>query len=133
MLVLHWKNLDGCWLDCNRTSGSQVRNASLFEHCSSLVESVVESLYIYPSLDMTTDFTNEQYAGVYKSFYDFASIYYGIYNLLAGSGLNPEGVVHLTVRIEISVNVPADTRVLSLSVIECSNLKVSGSKMSVLF
>ena len=30
-----------------------------------------------------------QYVGVYKSFYDFASRYYGIDNLLAGSQVNP--------------------------------------------
>ena len=43
----------------------------------------------YPSVDMATDFTKEQYAGAYKSFYDFASRYYGIDNLFAGSAVNP--------------------------------------------
>ena len=38
-------------------------------------------------MDMVTDFTKKQYAGVYK-FYDFASRYYGIDNLLAGSAVN---------------------------------------------
>ena len=37
---------------------------------------------------MATDFAKEQYAGVYKSFNDFASRCYGIGNLLAGSGVN---------------------------------------------
>ena len=82
----------------------------------------------------------------YKSFYDFASRYYGIGNLLAGSAVNPtafkslypihmydvskqserltEGVVYLTVRMEFSANVPANTQAYALlSVIECSNLK----------
>ena len=44
----------------------------------------------YPSVDMPTDFDKRQYAGVYKSFYDFASRYYGIGNLLAGSAVNPD-------------------------------------------
>ena len=43
----------------------------------------------YSSADMATDFVKKQYAGVYKSFYDFASRYYGIANLLAGSQVNP--------------------------------------------
>ena len=43
----------------------------------------------YPTVDMATYFTKERYAGVYKSFYDFASRYYGIDNLLAGSAVNP--------------------------------------------
>ena len=34
---------------------------------------------------MATDFTKEQYADVYKSFYDVASRYYGIDNLLTVS------------------------------------------------
>ena len=85
---------------------------------------------------MTTDFTKEQYAGVYKSFYDFASRYYGIDNLMAGSEVNPpafkslypihifdvskqserstEGVVDLTVRMEFSANVPANTQAHAL-------------------
>ena len=36
---------------------------------------------------MATYFTKEQYAGVYKSFYDFASRYYGKDNLMAGSAM----------------------------------------------
>ena len=43
----------------------------------------------YPSVDMATDYTKEQYAGAYKSCYDFASRYYGIDNLFAGSAVNP--------------------------------------------
>ena len=37
---------------------------------------------------MATDFTKEQYAGVYKSSYNFASRYYGIDNLFAGGAVN---------------------------------------------
>ena len=73
------------------------------------------------------------FAAVYKSFYDFASRYYGIDNVLAGSAVNPiafnslypihlfdvskqserqtEGVVDLTVRMEFSVAVHANTQV----------------------
>ena len=47
------------------------------------------NLSMYPSADTTTYFVKEQYVGVYKSFYDFASRYYGIDNLLTGSQVNP--------------------------------------------
>ena len=40
-------------------------------------------------MDMATDFAKKQYTGIYKSFYDFASRYYGIDNLLAGSAVHP--------------------------------------------
>ena len=104
---------------------------------------------------MPTDFVKEQFAGVYKSFYDFASRYYGIDNLLAGSAVNPiafkslypihvfdvskqsewlTGVVDLTVRMEFSVAVPAITQAYAL-VFSVGTLKFKsdGSKMSVLF
>ena len=61
------ENLDGYWLDCKRTR-VVIRKETLPCH---------------------SDFVKEQYAGVYKSFYDFASRYYGIDNLLAGSGVSP--------------------------------------------
>ena len=37
----------------------------------------------YHSANAATDFVKKQYAGVYKSFYDFARRYYGIDNLLS--------------------------------------------------
>ena len=111
---------------------------------------------IYPSVYMATNFTKERYAGVYKSFYDFASRYYGIDNLLAGSAVNPsifkslypihifdvskqserftEGVVDLTVRMEFSANVPANTQAYDLVISDrMLKFKSNGSKMSVLF
>ena len=109
----------------------------------------------YPSVDMSTDFAKEQ-EGVYKSFYDFACRYYGIDNLLAGSAVNPivfkslcplhvfdvskqserltEGVVDLTVRMEFSVAVPANTQAYALVISDrMLKFKSDGSKMSVLF
>ena len=74
--------------------------------------------------------------GVYKSFYDFASTYYDIDDLLAGSQVNPvaykalypihvfdiskqserltERVVYLTVKMEFNANVPANTQAYAL-------------------
>ena len=110
----------------------------------------------YPSVDMATDFSKEQYAGVYKSFYDFACRYYGIDNLLAGSGVSPpefkslylihvfdvskqserltENVVDLIVVMKFSANVPANTQAYALVINDqMLKFKSNGSKMSVLF
>ena len=100
---------------------------------------------------MATDFAKEQCAGVYKSFYDFASRYYGIDFLLTGSGVNPnafkslypihafdvskqserltEGVVDLAVRMEFCVptNTQAYTLVISDRILKS---KSDRSKMS---
>ena len=86
----------------------------------------------YSSVDIATDFTKEQYAGVHKSFYDFASRHYGIDNLLAGSAVNPAALkslylIHIFDERSTEGVVPMYQRIrkpmLSLSVIECSNLK----------
>ena len=116
---------------------SQVRNAALFDHCNLTNMQVMLNHSRYPSLNMPTYFAKEQYAGVYKSFYDFVSRYYGIDNPLAGSAVSPitfkslypihvfdvskqseqltEGVVDLTVRMEFSTNAPANTLSYALS------------------
>ena len=124
-------------------SGNQENNATIFDHCNLTIMQVWLNHSRYPSVDMATDFTKEQYAGVYKTFYDFASKYYGIDNLLPGSVVSPaafkslysihifdvskqsEGVVDRTVRMEFSANVPANT--------QSYDLVISDSKMSVLF
>ena len=121
--------------------GNQENNAAIFNHRNLTNMQVWLNHSRYPSVDMATDFAKEQYVGVYKSFYDFANRYYGIDNLLASSAVSPAafkslfdvskqsermivGVVDLTVRMEFSANVPANTQAYTqLSVIECSNLK----------
>ena len=117
-------------------SGNQERDAAIFDHCNLTSMQVCLNHSRYPSVDTTTDFVKEQYVGVYMSFYDFSSRYYGIYNLLAGSQMNPdaykalypihvfdvskqserltEGVVDLTVKMEFSENVPANTQAYAL-------------------
>ena len=62
------------WI-ANGQSSSQVRNAALLDHCNLTNMQVWLNHSRYPSLDMPTYFAKEQYAGVYKSFYDFASEY----------------------------------------------------------
>ena len=106
----------------------------------------------YPTADTATDFVKEQYVRISKTFYDFASRYYGIDNLLAGSQVNPaaykalysihvfdvskqsKGVVDLTVKLEFSANVPADTQAFALVISDrMLKFRSDGSKMSVLF
>ena len=70
-------------------SGNQERNAATFDHCNLTNMQVCLNHSRYHSANMATDFVKEQYAGVYKSSYDFANRYYGIDNLLAGSQVNP--------------------------------------------
>ena len=89
MLALHQKNFDRCWLDCKRTSGNRENNAAVLDHYNFTNMQVCLNHSRYPSVDMGTDFAKEQYAGQYKSFYDFASRYYGIDNLMTSSAVCP--------------------------------------------
>ena len=75
VLALHRKIHDGYWLDCKQAR-VVTRNAAIFDHCN--LTNMFESSQM-----------QEQYAGIYKSFYDLASRYYGIDSLLAGSQVNP--------------------------------------------
>ena len=91
----------------------------------------------------------------YRSFYYFASRYYGIDNLFASSALShvafkslhpnhvfdvskqcerlTEGVVDLTVRMEFSANVPANTQAYALVISDrMLKFRCDGSKISVL-
>ena len=63
--------------------GNQERNAAICYHCNLTNMQVCLNHSRYPSADAATYFVKEQYAGVYESFYDFASRYYGIDNMLA--------------------------------------------------
>ena len=140
----------------NGKSGIQERNAAIFDHCNLTSIQVCLNHSRYPTADIATDFVKEQYVGVYKSFYDFASRYYGIDNLLAGSQVNfaaykalypihvfvnrslcfdtSKGVVDLTVKMEFSANVPVNTQAYALVISDrMLKFKSDGSMMSVLF
>ena len=71
-----------------KKSRNQESNAAIFDHCNFTNMQVWLKNSRYPSVDRATDFAKEQFADVYKLFYDFASRYYGIDNLLAGSGVS---------------------------------------------
>ena len=137
-------------------SGNQENNAAIFDHCNVTNMQVWLNHSRYPSVDMATDSTKEQYASVYKLFYDFASRYNGVDNLLSCSAMRPaafkslylihifdvckqselltEGVVDLTVRMEFSANVPANMQAYALVISDrMLKFKSVGSKMSVLF
>ena len=123
--------------------GNQENNAAIFYHCNLTNMQVWLNHSRHPYVDMATDFFNEQYASVYKSFYDFASRYYGIDNQLISSAVNPsilkslcpaDGVVNLTVRMEFSANVPANTQAYALFISDrMLKFKSDGSKVIVLF
>ena len=54
-------------------SGNQENNVAIFDQCNLMNMGVWLNHSRYPCVDMAIDFTQEQYASVYKSFYDFAS------------------------------------------------------------
>ena len=137
-------------------SGDQQQNPALLDHCNVTNMQVLLNHTRYPSVDMLPDFAKEQFAGVYKSFIDFDSRYYGIDSLLAGRDVNPssfkdqypvhvfdvskqnerltEGIVDINVKMEFSVPVHANTQAYALMICDrMLKFKSDGSQMCVLF
>ena len=54
-------------------NGNNENSAAVFDHCNLTNMQLWLKHSRYASVDMATDFAKEQHAGVYKSFYDFAS------------------------------------------------------------
>ena len=78
-------------------SGKQVNDTVIFDYCNLTNMQVWLNDARYPSVDMDTDFTKEQYARVYKWFCDFACRYYGTDNLFTGSTVSPAAFKSLRV------------------------------------
>ena len=103
-------------------SGNLENNAALFDHCNLTNMQVRLNHCRHSSVDMATDFAKEQFAGIYKSFYDFACRYYGIDNLLAGSAVNPSAFRSLYPIHVFDVSKQSERLTEGVKK-ECSNLK----------
>ena len=137
-------------------SGSQDKNAALFDNCKVTNMSVVLNSTKYPPLDANANFDKYKFIQFYKYMTEFTRDYYGMDPLLGGTGINPSsykdltplfvfnvskqserlnhGVVDITVEMQFSENVPANTRAFAL-VISDRRLKLQsdGKKMNVLY
>ena len=113
-------------------SGNQDRNASIFDHGNVVNMSVILNSLKYPPLDANASFTKYQFAQFYKYMTEFTRDYYGIDPLISGSAIHPlaykeltplfvfnvskqserlnHGVVDITVEMQFSENVAANTK-----------------------
>jgi hypothetical protein len=136
--------------------GNQERNAALFDHCNVTNMSVVLNSTKYPSLDANANFAKHQFVPFYKYMAEFTQKYHGMDPLLGGSGIQPigykeltplfvfdvskqserldHGVVDITIDMQFSANVAANTKAYAL-VISDRRLKLQsdGKKMNVLY
>ena len=137
-------------------SDNQERNPALFDHSNVVNMSVVLNSVKYPLLDANANFTKHQYTQFYKHMTDFARDYYGMDSMVGASAIQPlaykeltplyvfnvskqserlnQGVVDITVDMQFSANVGANTKAYAL-VISGSRLKLQsdGKKMNVLY
>ena len=133
-------------------SGDQTKNAALFDHCNVTNMSVVLNSTKYPPLDVNANFTKNQFIQFYKYMSEFTRDYYGVDPLLGGSGIHANsykeltplfvfnvskqserlnhGIVDITIDMQFSENVAANTRAYAL-VISDRRLKLQsdGKKM----
>ena len=137
-------------------SGDQTKNAALFDHCNVTNMNVVLNSTKYPPLDVNANFTKNQFIQFYKYMSEFTRDYYGVDPLVGGSGIHAisykeltplfvfnvskqserlnHGVVDITIDMQFSENVAANTRAYAL-VISDRRLKLQsdGKKMNVLY
>ena len=137
-------------------SDNQQLNASLFDHSNVVNMSVVLNSTKYPPLDANANFTKYQFAQFYKYMTEFTRDYYGMDSLISGSAIHPiaykeltplfvfnvtkqserlnQGVVDITVEMQFSANVAANTKAYAL-VISDRRLKLQsdGKKMNVIY
>ena len=137
-------------------SGNQTKNAALFDHCNVTNMNVVLNSTKYPPLDVNANFTKNQFIQFYKYMSEFTRDYYGVDPLVGGSGIHAisykeltplfvfnvskqserlnHGVVDITIDMQFSENVAANTRAYAL-VISDRRLKLQsdGKKMNVLY
>ena len=137
-------------------SGNQGRNASIFDHGNVVSMSVILNSIKYPPLDANANFTKYQFAQFYKYMMEFTQDYYGIDPLIRGSAIHPlaykeltrlfvfnvskqserlnHGVLDITVEMQFSENVAANTKAYAV-VISDRRLKLQsdGKKMNVLY
>ena len=137
-------------------SGNQEKNPALFDNVNVTKMSVVMNDTEYPTLDINTNFTKNQYMQFYKMMSDFSRDFYGIDPLVGDSAITPlsykelfplyvfnvskqsermnQGVVDVTIKMQFSQNVGANARAYAL-VISDRHLKLEsdGRKMQVLY
>ena len=126
-------------------SGNQDHNASLFDHNNVANMSVVPNSTKYPPFEANANFTKCQFTQFYKYMIEFTRDYYRMDPLISGSALFVfnvtkqnerlnQGVVDITVEMQFSVNVVANTKAYAL-IISDRRLKMQsdGKKMNVLY
>lgn len=134
----------------------QTQNPAIFDHCNVKQMHVVLNTTRYPEMDTPTDFAKLQYSQMYKALDDFASNYYGLDKLVTNSSVDvmdykalfplfvfdvskqserlSTGIVDITVKMQFSENVPANTQAFAL-VISNRVLKIrsDGQKMDIVY
>ena len=132
-------------------SGDQEKNPAVFDNCN------VKNMYImlnstrYPAMDFNANFTKNQISRLYKEVSNFIPNYYGldgqsnidpadykalfplfIFNVSKQSERMKGGITDLTVKMEFTVNVPANTQSFALVISDrLLKFQSDGSKMNV--
>ena len=137
-------------------SGNQDHNASLFDHSYVVNMIVVLNNIKHPAIDSNANFTMYQFTQFYKYLTEVTRDYYGMDPLVSGSAIHPlayqlftplfvfnvskqserlnHGVVDITVEMQFSENVAANTKAYALVISDRRlRLQSDGKKMNVLY
>ena len=70
------------------TKSLQKQNSSLFDHCKVTNMKVRVNSTEYPSIDVNSDFTANNYAGWYRRFIDFKRSFYGVDKMISATAID---------------------------------------------
>src|SRR5271157_5833343 len=133
---------------------SQQQNPAVFDHLNLKNAYITLNSDRYPMLDITTNFTRNEYMMLYEMFDDFKKEYYGIDSLVGGTQVNvaaykslfpiivfdarkqnetlKTGVMDIQVKFEFNTAVPADTTAYAVIISDrFFKLESDGKNMSV--
>ena len=139
-------------LQTNR-DGDQLKNPAIFDHCNVKNMHVVLNSDRYPVDDYNASFTQQNVSRFYKDAADFISKFSGMYN--AQFNIDPQeytnlypifvfdvskqserlktGIVDVTVKMEFSATVPANTKAYAIVICDRTiRFKGDGSRMRVI-
>jgi len=137
-------------------SSNQTRNAALFDHANVTNMSVMLNNDKYPNLNADADFSKQRFPVFYKEMSEFLYKFYGADPMVVSTSINPiqykeltplfvfdvskqnerldTAVVDITVEMQFSQNVAANTRAYALVISDRRiRLESDGKKMNVLF
>ena len=132
------------------------KNLGLFDHCDLKNTYVLLNNQRYPAVDYNSNFSKNQYNGLYREFYQFMQKFYGISDSVTSTSVDPtaykhlfplivydvsrqseriqQAVIDITIQCYFEKNVPAKTKAYCLMISDRRlKFKSDGTKANIVY